>query len=235
MNNSYRIYANVSMGSDCRIGDFSSIGMPPRGYQDGELATILGNRVEIQSHAVICAGNTLGNDFIAGHGLYMRNNNKIGDRVEIGAQSILEWDITIHNNVIIGIDAGIAEYTVIEQGSWLGQQVAIASVLHPLCPKAKDCGKGAHLYKAVTIGSGAIIYPDLRIGEGSYILPCSVVVGDVRPYSVVAGNPAKEIGDVSTLYPQILERVERYIHLSGNAMAKAREDFEAVPTLFAIR
>lgn len=235
MNHNYRIYANVSMGTNCRIGDFSSIGMPPRGYEDGELATTLGDCVEIQSHAIICAGNTLGDDFIAGHGLYMRNNNKIGDRVEIGAQSILEWDITIHDNVIIGIDAGIAEYTVIEEGSWLGQQVALASVLHPLCPKAKECGKGAYLQKAVTIGSGAIIYPDLRIGEGSYILPCSVVVGDVRPYSVVSGNPAKEIGDVSTLYPQILERVEKYIYLSENSISKARAGFEAVPTLFSIR
>ena len=232
----YRIYNNVSMGEACLIGDFASIGMPPRGYQDGELPTLLGDRVEVQSHVVICAGNKLGDDFIAGHGLYMRHNNNIGKRVEIGAQSILEWDITIHDDVSIGINAGIAEYTIIEQGSLLGQQVALASVLHPLCPKAKECGKGAHIYRGATIGSGAIIYPDLRIGEGAYIQPCSVVVGDVRPYTVVSGNPAKETGDISTLYPQFLERIERYVvDLSENAISLAKANFEVVYTLFPSR
>ena len=233
--NSYRIYANVSVGQDCSLGDFASIGLPTRGYQDGELPTILGNRVEIQSHATICCGNVLGDELIVGHGVYMCHKNRIGKRVSIGPHSILEWNVTIKDDVIIGPYAGIAEFTVIEQGGWLGSQVALPSVLHPLCHKAKECGKGSHLARGVTVGGGVTIYPDLRIGQGAYIEPCSIVVRDVSPYAVVAGNPAKEIGDIFTLYPGLVERLRGYVNLSKNSVAQFRAHFEATPSLFPSR
>lgn len=233
--NTYRIYTNVLSGKDCNFGDFAIIGLPPRGYQDGQLPTILGERVEIQSHAVICSGNILGDDSIAGHGLYMRHNNRIGKRAKIGALSVLEANIIIEDDVIIEPQGGIADSTIIEQGGLIGSQTMFASVLHPLCPKAKECERGPHLYRGVTVGGNVTIYPDLRIGEGAYIIPGSVVMRDVRPYAVVAGHPAKEIGDIFTLYPQIVERVKPYINLSQDSVAQTRACFEEEPSLFPAR
>lgn len=45
----------------------------------------------------------------------------------------------------------------------------------------------------VWIGYGATIMPGVRIGDGAIIATQSVVTRDVEPYSVVGGNPAKEI------------------------------------------
>lgn len=45
----------------------------------------------------------------------------------------------------------------------------------------------------VWIGYGVTIMPGLKIGDGSIIASKSVVIKDVEPYSVVGGNPAKEI------------------------------------------
>jgi len=42
----------------------------------------------------------------------------------------------------------------------------------------------------VWIGYGCTIMPGVRIGDGAIIASCSVVTKDVRPYSVVGGNPA---------------------------------------------
>lgn len=233
--NRYRIYQNVQLGEDCRIGDFSIVGLPPKGYEEGELKTVLGDRVEIQSHATISSGNVIGDDFVAGHGLYMRHNARIGDRVAIGPHSIMEWNVTIEDDVTIGPYAGIAEFSVVEQGSWLGPQVALPSVLHPICSKAKECGKGSRLHRGVTVGGGTIIYPDLRIGTGAYLEPCSVVVSDVRPFAVMAGNPAKEIGDIFTLAPQVVDRIRAYVDVSAAAVAETIAQFEQVPSLFPIR
>lgn len=45
----------------------------------------------------------------------------------------------------------------------------------------------------VWIGFGATIMPGVRIGDGAIIATKSVVTKDVEPYSIVGGNPAKEI------------------------------------------
>jgi virginiamycin A acetyltransferase len=45
----------------------------------------------------------------------------------------------------------------------------------------------------VGIGRRAAIMPGVRIGDGSIIRPEAVVVKDVEPYTIVSGNPAREI------------------------------------------
>jgi maltose O-acetyltransferase len=47
------------------------------------------------------------------------------------------------------------------------------------------------------IGAGAIIMPDVHIGEGSVVGAGSVVTKDVEPFTIVAGVPARKIGDVN--------------------------------------
>jgi acetyltransferase-like isoleucine patch superfamily enzyme len=45
----------------------------------------------------------------------------------------------------------------------------------------------------VWIGSGCTIMSGIRIGSGSILAANSVVVKDVKPYTIVGGNPAKTI------------------------------------------
>jgi acetyltransferase-like isoleucine patch superfamily enzyme len=51
----------------------------------------------------------------------------------------------------------------------------------------------------VWIGRRAIILPGVTIGEGSIVSAGAVVMSDVAPYTVVAGNPARKIGQVPRL------------------------------------
>ncbi len=45
----------------------------------------------------------------------------------------------------------------------------------------------------VWIGYGATIMPGIQVGDGAIIATNSVVTKNVEPYSIVGGNPAKEI------------------------------------------
>lgn len=45
----------------------------------------------------------------------------------------------------------------------------------------------------VWIGYGTVIMPGVTVGDGAIIATQSVVVGDVPPYTIVGGNPAKPI------------------------------------------
>jgi len=52
-------------------------------------------------------------------------------------------------------------------------------------------GKPVVIEDAVWIGANTIVLPGVRIGRGSVVAAGSVVVKDVPPMCVVAGNPAK--------------------------------------------
>ncbi len=54
-----------------------------------------------------------------------------------------------------------------------------------------EVGPGVHIYAA--IGDGAIIGPGVTVGDNSVVGAGSVVVRDVPPGVVVAGNPARVI------------------------------------------
>ena len=43
------------------------------------------------------------------------------------------------------------------------------------------------------IGTRAMVLPGVRIGEGAIVGAGSIVTKDVLPYTIVAGNPAKEL------------------------------------------
>ncbi len=47
----------------------------------------------------------------------------------------------------------------------------------------------------VWIGANCIILKGVTIGEGSVIGAGSIVLNDVEPYSIVAGNPARKVKD----------------------------------------
>lgn len=41
---------------------------------------------------------------------------------------------------------------------------------------------------------GVVVVPGVTIGEGAIVKPGSVVFGDVEPWTIVQGNPAKPVG-----------------------------------------
>ena len=67
---------------------------------------------------------------------------------------------------------------------------------YPAYEKLKECyqGKGdTAIEDGVWIGMRAMIMPGIKIGEGAVIAAGSIVTKNVPPYTLVAGNPAKEI------------------------------------------
>ncbi len=72
---------------------------------------------------------------------------------------------------------------------------------HPTDPEARRAGlpprpedvRPVAIGSNVWIGSDAVILPGVTIGEGSVVAACAVVRSDVEPYTIVAGNPARQV------------------------------------------
>lgn len=158
-----------------------------------------GNNCLVRSHSVIYQGNKIGNNFKTGHGVLIRENNTIGDNVSVGSHSVVEHDVTIGNNCRIHSNAFIPEFTVLEEGTWIGPGVVITNAKYPNSPNTKKNLKGVTIKEKAKIGAGAVILSGVVVGKNSLVGAGAVVTGDVPEGVVVVGNPAKVVKQISEI------------------------------------
>jgi acetyltransferase-like isoleucine patch superfamily enzyme len=197
------IYPNVLLGEGSTTEDFCIVGVPPRGATPGEIPTVIGAGAVIRSHTVIYAGNTIGRHFQTGNKVNIRELNEIGDDVSIGTLSVVEHHVKIGNGVRIHTQAFVPEFSVLEDGCWIGPNVVLTNAKYPLSPGVKDSLAGPLIRRAAKIGANATILPGVVIGEYALVGAGAVVVRDVPAHAVVAGNPARVIGQLADLPYQL--------------------------------
>lgn len=196
IDNTSIVYKNVKLGDNVIVQPFVILGMMPT---DKDETLSIGNGSIIRSHTVIYANSTIGEKFNCGHGVRIRECVQIGNNTQIGTNSQLEGYCKIGNNVKIHTNVHIGQNSVIEDDVFIAPGVVLTNVLHPLCPSAKECLKGATIKKGVKIGANSTINPGVTIHENVLIGSGSVVVGDVAKDSVVVGNPAKVVKNIYEL------------------------------------
>jgi acetyltransferase-like isoleucine patch superfamily enzyme len=155
-----------------------------------ELAGI-GDGVVIESGALIFDPEsvTLGSNVYIGHYVILRgykgNRLAIGDDTYIGQMTYINsaGGVTIGSRVGIGPCVKIMSSFHSEEGRDV--PVLLCDLEFAEVVVEDDCD----------IGMGAIILPGRRVGKGSIIGAGAVVTHDVEPYSIVAGVPARKIGE----------------------------------------
>ncbi|MBN2454686.1 transferase [Candidatus Woesearchaeota archaeon] len=186
-----KILDKVTMGDGAEVQDYVIIGLQPSGKQ---LETKIGKNALIRSHTVIYAGNTIGDNFVTGHRVNIRENNRIGNDVSIGTASTVEYSSVIEDGVRIHTGSFIPEFTTLRKGCWIGPNVTITNARYPKSKEVKKRLKGAVVGEDAIIGANSTLLPEITIGKNALIGAGSVVTKDVPENAVMAGNPAKQIG-----------------------------------------
>lgn len=194
-----KIYSGVSLEACAVVEDYVILGAPPRGFDEGDLETVIGDGAWIRSHTVIYAGNRIGKNFQTGNKVNIRESNEIGHNVSIGTLSVIEHHVCIGNDVRIHSQVFVPEYSEIEDEAWLGPNVVLTNAKYPLSPGVKESLKGPVIRKRAKIGANVTILPGITVGENAVVGAGSVVVADVPDGKVVVGNPARVIKEVSEL------------------------------------
>jgi len=195
----WKIFENVTLGESTVVEDFCVIGVAPRGAREGDLPTRIGAGAVIRSHTVIYAGNEIGRNFQTGNKVNVRESNVIGDNVSIGTLSVVEHHVRIGNNVRIHTQAFVPEFSVLEDGCWIGPNVVLTNAKYPLSPGVKEALAGPVIRRGAKIGANATLLPGVTIGENAIVGARAVVVRDVPDGAVVVVNPARVINDVAKL------------------------------------
>src|SRR5580765_1997054 len=195
----HKILAGVALGTGSIVEEYCIVGTPPRHTREGELQTIIGDGAVIRSHTVIYAGNVIGRNFQTGNKVNIRESNRIGDDVSIGTLSVIEHHVEIGNHVRIHTQVFVPEFSILEDGCWLGPHVVLTNARYPLSPDAKKTLQGPVIKRGAKIGANCTLLPGVVIGENALVGAGSVVAHDVAPGEVVVGNPARVIRHISAL------------------------------------
>lgn len=201
-------HPNVNLGHETEIDEFVVLGRPPKGRISGELSLKIGPGSIIRSHSVLYAGSCIGARFQCGHGAMVREQCEIGDDCSVGSGSILEFQVRMEAGVRIHSHCFVPEHSILEEGCWLGPNVVLTNAKFPQSLRTKELLAGVRICRRARIGANSTILPGITIGEEALVGAGSVVTRDVPPGAIVAGNPAKIIGQVSQLrYPDTGEPV----------------------------
>lgn len=149
--------------------------------------TSIGARLAVRN----ARGITLGTRVEIEHDVYLKlvtpeARLRVGDYTFIGRGCEIDvaQEVTIGEHALLAPGAFIVDHTHNHARDLLLDQQSIASA--PV-----TIGRDAW------IGAGAVILHGVSIGDGAIVGAGAVVTSDVAPYAIVAGVPARQIGERS--------------------------------------
>ena len=110
----------------------------------------------------------------------------------------IPWNLTMQHRACLGERANA--YSLgkidIQEGSTIAQEAYLCTGTHDFNdPSLQLITKPITVGKNAFIGARAMILPGVCIGEGVIVGSMSVVSKDVPNHQILAGNPAKKIGE----------------------------------------
>ena len=132
------------------------------------------------------------------HFSHILSGSIIGERCSFGQNCVVGPHVRIGNGVKVQNNVSIYEGVEIEDDVFLGPSMVFTNVINPRSfIVRKEEFKTTRLRKGCSIGANATIVCGVEIGEYALIGSGAVITKDVKPYALMVGVPAKQIGWVS--------------------------------------
>ena len=153
-------------------------------------SVVLGDRVQIfHPELVNLYGCRIGDDTKVGTFVEIQKGAVIGARCKVSSHSFICEGVTLEDEVFIGHGVMFTNDRFPRATNPDGSPQSDADWTLEL----------TRVKRQVSIGSNATIVCGITIGEGALIAAGAVVTKDVPDFAVVAGCPAKVLGDVRSM------------------------------------
>lgn len=164
----------------------------------------IGAGTKIWHFTHVMPGAVIGENCVLGQNVFVGNKTRIGNGVKV------QNNVSLYDAVIIDDDV------------FCGPSCVFTNVTNPRAfIERKTEYKETRVQKGATIGANATILCGVNIGEYALIGAGAVVTGNVKPYALMLGVPARQTGWVSrcgvVLGPDLVcpETGEKYILNDG--------------------
>ncbi len=144
----------------------------------------------------VCAGARIGKEVSLGQNVFVGNKVVIGDRCKI------QNNVSVYDNVTL------------EEGVFCGPSMVFTNVYNPRSLiERKSEYRNTLVKRGATLGANSTIVCGVTIGEFAFIGAGTVVNKNIKPYALMVGVPARQIGWMS----EYGERLN--LPVSGNGQA----------------
>lgn len=132
------------------------------------------------------------------HFSHIMSNSEIGENCNLGQNVVVSPNVILGNTVKVQNNVSIYTGVICEDDVFLGPSMVFTNVINPRSAIVRrDEYQQTLVKKGASIGANATIICGNTIGEFAMIGAGTVVTKEVLPYSLVVGNPSKQIGWVS--------------------------------------
>jgi UDP-2-acetamido-3-amino-2,3-dideoxy-glucuronate N-acetyltransferase len=148
--------------------------------------------------AVIDEGCQIGEGTKIWHFSHIMPNSVMGRNCNVGQNVVISPNVVLGNNVKVQNNVSIYTGVVCEDDVFLGPSMVFTNIVNPRSAVIrKDHYVKTLVKQGASIGANATIVCGITLGEFCFIGAGAVVVKDVKPYSLVVGNPARHVGWMS--------------------------------------
>ena len=134
----------------------------------------------------VCSGARIGRGVSLGQNVFVGNHVIIGDRCKV------QNNVSVYDNVTL------------EEGVFCGPSMVFTNVHNPraLIERKKEY-RTTLVKKGATLGANCTVVCGVTIGQYAFVGAGAVVNKDVKPYALMVGVPARQIGWMSEFGEQI--------------------------------
>jgi acetyltransferase-like isoleucine patch superfamily enzyme len=187
------IHGNVILGNRVKVGAYCELGIStPLG--DGT-PLIIGDDSLIRSHSVFYESSSFGAGLTTGHHVTVREKTTAGAGFQIGTLSEIQGDCVVGDYVRFQSNVFVGKKTTIGNFVWVLPYVVLTN--DPTPPSNVLIGCTIEDY--ATIAAGSVVLPGVIVGHHSLVAAHSCVTKNVPSDMVVAGVPARIVGEAKTI------------------------------------
>jgi UDP-2-acetamido-3-amino-2,3-dideoxy-glucuronate N-acetyltransferase len=170
--------------------------------------------IAVHKTAIIDEGAQIGEGCRVWHWVHICGGAKIGNNCTFGQNVFVGNHVVIGNNCKIQNNVSVFDSVRLEDDVFCGPSMVFTNVYNPRSAVSrKNQYRDTLVKRGVTIGANATIVCGITIGQFAFIAAGAVVNSDVKPYALMVGVPARQIGWMS----RYGERLK--LPLNGNARA----------------
>ncbi|MCK5096829.1 MAG: N-acetyltransferase [Desulfobacteraceae bacterium] len=172
-------------------------------------------KYSVHKTAIIDKGAAIGDDTRVWHWVHICKDAIIGERCSLGQNVFIGNRVVVGNNVKIQNNVSVFDNVTLEDDVFCGPSMVFTNVFNPRSAiSRKDEYLNTLVKKGATLGANCTIICGNTIGEYAFIGAGSVVTRDVKPFALMAGVPASQIGWMSKFGEKLA------LPLKGNAQTR---------------
>jgi len=148
--------------------------------------------------AIVDEGAVIGQGTRVWHWVHVSAGARIGGGCSLGQNVYVASDVVIGDNVKIQNNVSVYDAVTLEDDVFCGPSMVFTNVHNPRSAvNRKDEYRRTLVRTGATLGANCTILCGVTIGAHAFIGAGAVVTTDVKPYALMAGVPARQIGWMS--------------------------------------